>query len=180
MSSSSSTWGTWYKIIDTNNTSTTLVASALTATNAAFAYSFNTATLVTYAVNLSGGANGSIPYQNNANSTVFLPISATVGAIQASSGSTPYYNNTVTAVVNGVGSATGNSGQSLRVASGGLGVTGDSYFANSLGIGGTVTFGGQVVFNGTSTYVYSTQTVYTDNIIAVSYTHLTLPTNREV
>ena len=165
LSTNTSTWSSWYKIIDTGNTSTALVASALTATNAAYAYSFNTATLVTYAVNLSGGANGSIPYQNNANSTVFLPISATVGAIQASNGATPYYNNTVTAVVNGVGSATGNTGQSLRVAAGGLGVTGDSYFANNLGIGGTVTFGGQVVFNGTSTYVFSTQTVYTDNII---------------
>ena len=67
MSTNSSTWGTWYKIIDTNNTSTALVNMA---------------------VNIAGGAAGSIHYQTAANVTSMLAI-GTNGYVLTSNGTAP-------------------------------------------------------------------------------------------
>jgi len=46
-----------------------------------------------------------------------------------------------------------------------LNVSGGAYFRNNLVVDGTSLFKGNVVFSGTATYAYSTNTVFTDNLI---------------
>lgn len=74
MSTNSSTWGTWYRFIDTRNTTTAVVAGA---------------TLLT------GGTAQSIPYQSAANTTAFLAASSTSGWVLASLGTSaaPVWSN---------------------------------------------------------------------------------------
>ena len=133
----------------------------------------NTSTLqVGYAANLLSGGTGSLPYQSAANTTAFLSLSGTQKSLLTAGASAPVYVTQVQAT-SGTGSSSGSSGQSLLVTSGGLGVTGDSYFVNNLGIGGTLvvggdtTFSGQVTFNGTATNVLSSNTYYTDNLLEI-------------
>ena len=92
---------------------------------------------VGYAANVLGGAAGSIHYQTAANATGMLAISGTPGAILASNGTTPAYVTQVTVTATGVASASIPTGQSLVVTAGGLGVTGNSYFANQLTVAST-------------------------------------------
>ena len=148
---------------------------------------------------LRAGTAGAIVYQSAADTSAFLALSGTQKSLLTAGASAPVYVTQVQAQ-SGTGSATGATGQSLVVTSGGLGVTGDSYFANKLATGGTLAindtsantgtntsnslytaggawvdkslvvsgdsiFRGNVTFNGTSTFVYSTQTIYTDNIL---------------
>jgi Chaperone of endosialidase/Collagen triple helix repeat (20 copies) len=133
----------------------------------------NTSTLqVGYAANILGGGTGSLPYQSAANTTAFLSLSGTQKSLLTAGASAPTYVTQVQAT-SGTGSSSAASGQSLIVTSGGLGVTGDSYFVNNVGVGGTLvvsgntTFSGQVTFNGTATNVLSSNTYYTDNLLEV-------------
>ena len=164
----------------------------------------NTATFVTTsslfvgastsATNIFGGTTGSLHYQSSVGITAMLPISATVGATLASSGTLPQYVTQVQSIASGVASNTQATGQTLVVTAGGVGITGNSYFANQLAIGGSqastssgsanafyvaggsyfgngmvvqgaATFAGPVTFSGSATYVLSTNTFYTDNLI---------------
>jgi hypothetical protein len=125
-----------------------------------------------FAEDVRGGTAGAIVYQSAADTTTFLALSGTQKSLLTAGASAPTYVTQVQAQ-SGTGSATQATGQSLVVTGGGLGVTGDSYFANSLGVandltvGGTVTFNSNVVFNGTATTIASTNTVYTDNLISL-------------
>jgi hypothetical protein len=125
-----------------------------------------------FAEDVRGGTAGAIVYQSAADTTTFLSLSGTAKSLLTAGASAPTYVTQVQAQ-SGTGSATQATGQSLVVTGGGLGVTGDSYFANSVGIanaltvGGTVTFNSNVVFNGTATTIASTNTIYTDNLISL-------------
>ena len=119
---------------------------------------------------LKAGTTGAIAYQSAADTTVFLALSGTQKSLLTAGASAPTYVTQVQAQ-SGTGSATLATGQSLVVTGGGIGVTGDSYFANNVGVNGaltvngTVTFSAGVTFSGGSTTIASTNTVYTDNII---------------
>ena len=133
----------------------------------------NTSTIqVGFAANILAGAAGSVPYQTAANATAMLALSGTSGALLTAGASAPAYITQVTAR-NGTGSISTASGQSLVVSNGGLGVIGNSHFADNvnvrgeLSVSGGTTFNGSVTFNGTATFVYSTNTFYTDNIVNI-------------
>ena len=124
-----------------------------------------------YANTLIGGATGSIPYQSGADTTVFL-AGGTTGAFLKYNGSAPIWATTAS-FGGGTGSSTSAGGQSVYIASGGIGVNGNSYFANNVGLGGGLTIAGPTTFNnvvtfaGTATYVYSSNSVYTDSLIVL-------------
>jgi hypothetical protein len=77
------------------------------------------------------------------------------GALQVAGGAYIADNVYIASTAASTGTATANA----------LYVAGGANIANSLVVQGTAIFGGNVVFNGTSTNVYSTNTVYTDNLI---------------
>ena len=124
-----------------------------------------------YSNRLFGGAAGSIPYQSNADITTFLAGGAT-GSFLKYNGTAPTWATTAS-FNGGTGSSTAAGGQSVYVGSGGIGVSGNSYFANNLGLGGSMTVAGPTTFNnvvtfaGTATYVYSSNSVYTDSLIVL-------------
>jgi len=114
-------------------------AGQLLVSNGTTATFTNTSTIqVGYAANILGGAAGSLPYQSAANATAMLASTSTVGAILASNGSTPVYVAQVQASSTGTASASSPTGQSLVVTAGGIGVTGNSYFANQVTVASTL------------------------------------------
>ena len=134
-------------------------------------WSLNTATLMADAVtaiNLAGGSAGQFAYQTGAGATSFMSTgSMYVGrAVYAdsASGSAGSVANAVTFNNAGSGDASGTTynGSAARTISyntlGAMPTTGGTF-------SGPVTFGGAVTFSGTATYVLSTQTFYTDNIL---------------
>jgi hypothetical protein len=126
---------------------------------------------------LIGGATGSIPYQSSESITTFL-AAGTTGAMLKYNGTAPIWATTAS-FTGGTTSSVAATAQSVRVYSGGIGVQGDSYFANSVGIGGAITVAGAttfndiVTFNGTATYVYSSNSVLTDSLIVLHNNSLT-------
>ena len=135
----------------------------------------NTSSIYVRAAELSnkliGGATGSIPYQSSPNITEFLAGGST-GAILKYNGSAPIWSTTAS-FTGGTANDAAAIAQSIRVYSGGIGVQGNSYFANNVGIGGTITIAGAttfndtVTFNGTATYVYSSNSVLSDSLIVL-------------
>jgi hypothetical protein len=121
----------------TNFLSTGTPGQLLVAGVGAPAFTNTSSIQVGYAANVLGGAAGSIHYQTAANATGMLAISTTPGAILASNGVTPAYVTQVTVTATGVASASQAVGQSLVVTAGGVGVTGNSYFANQLTVAST-------------------------------------------
>lgn len=77
------------------------------------------------------------------------------GSLQVAGGG--YFSNNI--VVMGTAASTGTTASNALYIAGGVGI------AKSLLVGGDTTFAGSVTFNGTATYVYSTNTYYTDNLI---------------
>jgi hypothetical protein len=120
---------------------------------------------------LIGGATGSIPYQSGASITTFL-AGGTTGAFLKYNGSAPIWATTAS-FTGGTANDAAAIAQSIRVYSGGIGVQGNSYFANNVGIGGSITIAGAttfndiVTFNGTATYVYSSNSVLSDSLIVL-------------
>lgn len=109
------------------------------------------ALLVTGGVGVGGNlAASSI---NIVNSTLATDIGA--GALIVNGGAYIGQNLIVHSTAS---STTTNSANALYV-------RGGAWFDNQVFVKGTVTFDGNVVFNGTQTNVYSTNTVYTDNIL---------------
>ncbi len=102
-----------------------------------------------FADNVQGGTTGALVYQSNANTTAFVSLSGTPKSLLTAGASAPVYVTQVQAQ-SGTGSASAASGQSLVVTGGGLGVTGDSYFANGLGVGGNQTITGTLQVNSTN------------------------------
>jgi hypothetical protein len=90
----------------------------------------------TYTINILGGVAGSIPYQTQTNQTDFL-APGTTSSLLVQGPNFPQWISTIQAQI-GTGSFSTSSNQSLRVTSGGLGVTGDSYFADRVGVGGSI------------------------------------------
>jgi hypothetical protein len=115
---------------------------ALLADTATLALLANTATIAldaitaTYTINILGGVAGSIPYQTQTNQTDFLEP-GTTSSLLVQGPNFPQWISTIQAQI-GTGSFSTSSNQSLRVTSGGLGVTGDSYFADRVGVGGSI------------------------------------------
>ena len=126
------------------------------------------------AVQINSGLNS-----NNTNSTQALIVAGGVGVGgQVAAGKVSTVDGTV-ATTGGAGSLTVGGGayiaQNLVVMSNtantgtstanALYVAGGVGIAGSLFVGQNTTFSGPVTFNGTATYVYSTNTFYTDNIL---------------
>jgi hypothetical protein len=103
--------------------------------------------------NLAGGTAGSIPYQLSSNTTTFLSLSGTEGAVLAAGINSPKYVSQVK-VTDGTSSTTSSTVQSLQVTSGGIGILGDSYFSDSIGIGTNVTIYGDSTANTASGALY--------------------------
>jgi hypothetical protein len=114
---------------------------------------------VGYSANILAGAAGSIHYQTAPNATGMLAVSGTPGAILASNGVLPAYVTQVTVTATGVASASQAVGQSLVVSAGGLGVSGNSYFANQLTVASTAS----------STATLSANSLYVAGGIGVAY-----------
>lgn len=89
----------------------------------------------------------------NANTTATI---LGTGALVINAGGAYIGNNLV---INGIGSSLDTT------ASNALYVAGGAHISNNLRVDGNVLFSSNVVFNGTQTNVYSTNTVYTDNLI---------------
>jgi len=83
--------------------------------------------------------------------------SAGAGAVQVAGGVYVEKNLIVT--------GTGSSFDTSTWTSNALAVDGGAYIKDGLFVEGPTTFGGAVTFSGTATYVYSTNTYYTDNLI---------------
>ena len=86
--------------------------------------------------------------------------------------------NNAIAITNATGS-TGTENGALTVA-GGVGVGQNLNVAGSMNVKGPVVFSDYVSFNGTSTYVYSTNTYYTDNILELHVHPNGVDTNWEI
>ena len=102
---------------------------------------------VGYAANLLAGAAGSLPYQTAANTTVFLAGGTSGQFLRYSGSSAPVWSSTGTFSGGTVSSST-VAGQSITITSGGLGVTGSSYFDTDVGIGGELNVSGHIVGGG--------------------------------
>jgi hypothetical protein len=126
---------------------------------------------------LIGGDTGSIPYQTSPNITAFLAAGST-GAMLKYNGTAPVWATTAS-FTGGTANDAAAAAQSVRVYSGGIGIQGNSYFSNNVGIGGAMnvdgatTFNDIVTFNGTATYIYSSNSVLTDSLIVLHNNSLT-------
>jgi hypothetical protein len=94
-----------------------------------------TGTLMTTAVNLVGGATGSVPYQTGAGATSMLSLSATAGALLIAGATAPEYSGNVKAIASGTASTSTQNGQTLQVTANGVGIVGDSSISGNLGVG---------------------------------------------
>jgi hypothetical protein len=97
--------------------------------------------------NLFGGAAGSISYQTSAGATTFLAGGTSGQFLRYSSGSAPVWSSTGT-FGGGTASSSTVSAQSIAITSGGLGVTGASYFSTDVGMGGELNVSGHIVGGG--------------------------------
>jgi hypothetical protein len=102
---------------------------------------------VGYAANLLAGAAGSLPYQTAANTTAFLAGGTSGQFLRYSGSSAPVWSSTGT-FSGGIVSSSTVAGQSITITSGGLGVTGSSYFGTDVGIGGELNVSGHIVGGG--------------------------------
>jgi Chaperone of endosialidase len=130
-----------------------------------------------YANNLFGGSAGQIAYQTAPNTTNFISTSNLyVGhAVSAdvSVGGASYVLHSITFDNSNSGAATGvsfNGSSSATISAntlGALSLSGGGVVTGPVTFGATVTFNNPVTFNGTATYVLSTNTYYTDNILEI-------------
>jgi enhancing lycopene biosynthesis protein 2 len=104
--------------------------------DAIFTATVNSGGFANTATNIAGGTTGAIPYQLAASATTFLSLSGTEHSVISAGTTAPKYVTEVQAK-SGTGSATASSGQSLIV-TGGIGITGESYFVNNVGFGSNI------------------------------------------
>jgi len=117
--------------------------------------------IISTATNIAGGTAGQVPYQTAAGVTNFYGP-GTAGNILVSNGAAaPSYNNTLT-LTSTLSNTTTVAGNALQVI-GGVGIEG------SLFVHGPAYFVNDVVFSGTSTSIFSSSTVYTDNFIDLHF-----------
>ena len=116
---------------------------------------------VTTSTNLANGQAGQSPYQVAPGVTNFYGP-GTAGDVLVSNGSSaPSYNNTLT-LTSTLSNTTTVAGNALQVV-GGVGIGG------SLFVDGPAYFLNNVIFAGTSTSIFSTTTVYTDNYLELHF-----------
>jgi hypothetical protein len=116
---------------------------------------------ISTASNLASGTAGQVPYQTAPGVTSFYGP-GTAGNVLVSNGTgAPTYNNTLT-LTSTLSNTTTVAGNALQVV-GGVGISG------SLFVDGPAYFANNVIFYGTSTSIFSTATVYTDNYIDLHY-----------
>ena len=107
----------------------------------------------TYATNVLGGATGSLVYQSNTNTTALLAGGST-NSVLTYINNAPIWSTTAT-FSGGTANSSTVSTQTLQITSGGLGVTGNSYFANDLGIGGAINVANTSYVNGSRILIAS-------------------------
>ena len=111
-------------------------------------------------LNVSGGITFSGATTSTGAFNILSTASATtagLGALTVAGGG--YFGNNL--VVMGTAASTGTTSSNALYVAGGAGIAG------SLVVGGVTLFKNDVTFSGTATYVYSTNTFYTDNILEV-------------
>ena len=125
-----------------------------------------------YAGNIYSNGSQVITTGTLVNYGVSTITAGTDTAVSTSSGVVTIWNTSNLQSVTDRGAATTNAIQiNNSSANTGTGVSnalyvqGGAYIGNTLAVQGTAYFGGNVVFGGTATYVYSTNTYYTDNIL---------------
>lgn len=145
----------------------------------------------TTATNIANGGPGQIPYQTGSGATAFINTGSTGTVLVSNWTGSPLWQNTLTLagttaasstqsgalqVVGGVGIG-GNIylGGQLTVSntqantgtntSNALYIAGGAYIDKTLVVGQDTLFKGAVTFSGSATYILSTNTYYTDNII---------------
>jgi hypothetical protein len=124
-------------------------------------------------------STGTVTISNNGVQTL---TAGTDTAVSSSTGTVTVWNVSTLQSVTGRGASTNqaisisNTSSSTATTGGALTVTGGVGIGENLNIGGALTvqgaatFSSPVVFNGTATYVYSTNTFYTDNLIELHTT----------
>lgn len=114
-------------------------------------------TAINGSVSIGGGLRLSITTASGVLSLTDITTATTggAGAIKISGGA--FVGNNI--VIAGISASTGSVTNNALYVAGGVGI------GNSLIVSGTALFRGDVIFNGAATNVYSTNTVYTDNLI---------------
>jgi hypothetical protein len=115
------------------STSSIYVGRAVLADTATLALNAITAT---YAANILGGSTGSVVYQTGENATGLLAGGST-NSILTYVNNAPSWSTTAT-LTGGVANSSTVDSQTLKITNGGVGVTGDSYFADRVGVGGFI------------------------------------------
>ena len=162
-------WGSLFVGGNTTLQDTTATTLRLTGTLTGAAANFSGAVTSTNGTASTTTASGAVILSNSGGLGVGGQVTAakvvTVDATAATTGGAGslqvagggYIANNL--VVNGAGSSTSTA------ASNALQVTGGAYIGNNLTVNGPTLFKDTVTFAGTATYVYSTNTYYTDNLI---------------
>jgi len=164
-------WGNLFVGGNTNLQGVTATTLTLSSTLNAAAANFSGQVAITNTTNgtststgqallVSGGVGVGGNVYSSGNIVTLNSTAATqagAGAVQVSGG--VYIANNL--VVNGSGSSTSTTATNALV------VTGGANIGKNLIVGGPTIFQDTVTFNGTATYVYSTNTYYTDNIIEI-------------
>jgi hypothetical protein len=96
-----------------------------------------------------------------ANALITSAAATTLFATNFGTGNAQITGGAISGLSGGTASNTTNSAQTLRVSAGGLGVSGDSYFTNRLGIGQTLTVADVALLNGNILANSQTTTNYT-------------------
>ena len=162
-------WGNLFVGGNTNLQGTTATTLTLTGTLTGVAANFSGAVTSTNGTASTTTASGAVILSNSGGLGVggqvtaakVVTVDATAataagaGSLQVAGGA--YIANNL--VVNGTGSSTSTT------ATNALQVTGGAYIGNNLTVNGPALFKDTVTFAGTATYVYSTNTFYTDNLI---------------
>jgi len=141
-----------------NNTAT-IGRSASVGTSLAVGTTLNVGTTATINSNLFVNGHTRLVTMTATGIVTILDTTAattgTVGALVVSGGA--YIDKNL--IIAGTASSTGTALNNSLYVAGGVGIN------KNLVVGGTAVFQDDVIFNGTATYVYSANTVYTDNIL---------------
>jgi hypothetical protein len=121
---------------------------------------------------VAGGIIYNVDIQANnisaANALITGSLTATGVVTNFSTANAQITGGAISGLSGGTGSNTANSGQTLRVSSGGMGVTGDSYFVNRVGIEQTLTVTDVSVLNGNVLANSRVATNYTATAVTAS------------
>lgn len=117
--------------------------------------------IISTATNIAGGTVGQVLYQTAPGQTDFYGPGTAGNVLVSNGAAAPSYNNTLT-LTSTLSNTTTMAGNALQVV-GGVGISGSLY------VEGPAYFVNNVVFSGTSTSIFSSSTVYTDNFIDLHF-----------